>query len=921
MRLIALPVLGLAVLALPVLALLGLACSLPQPSTRSTSAAGDSAARTGQDGAHLTLQDTTGLTLRDRIDLTLSRHIEGQAIGAWFARLEEGGLEREAAALILAWLPTSDLATLDLALLKEHVDVAARSYREAPWRDRLPYEIWLRYVAPHRVSQEPLQHWRGFLHDRLWPIVKDIESMELAALAVNRWCREQVTFISTSGRDMGPLTTLKRGLGRCEEEMILAISALRSVGIPARSCATPYWPFRDNNHAWVEVWADGQWYYAESCNAPRCLNKTWFGRSARRGGFVRSVAYGEFVPEDEPLYRAEKGSTLINSTHVYTNPFLLTATVEDSPEADIYVNVFNFGALRPIAKLRSGTSIEVGAGEYALTAEVDGELLWKIIQGRPGGDTRAILRASDRYDFAISPGFWLRYSEADAAPARDVNLVTDEEMRLHKLRVGARKEDRAKLHSLSESETAARDSLSEKDKKRLDTILEKPMERVSLIFLLLDWFCDIEQREALLAFLELADDKDLLQLDEAAIRAHLDGALAVRHRLEPLGLSVPESLFVANILANRIHRERACDWRSPLPLIELGKDAQSSLERLLAEFRDHVEEVEGGFFGNPMPPQDVWRLGLGTEKDLAVALVGLCRRNGFPARYRNDKVEIWLGEFIRVNPLADNQQEASEERAVEMGTLVIEITRGGLPYARAESYREFMVSRVKEGHLSSPWWDPVLGPQAWDSGDYVLCAVLRVPDGSVHARMRAFHVEPGKETRVSLPVDIDPSGWDPSNLITGASVEATIQALEDCGSQIRSSGTATGRPLPGTGLFFLFEPGEPATRMITALGGLVDRLAQESIQFIPVLVGDGEAQDWSQKLAEAGLEVPLRLDSSGCLRALPEQDAVFEPLTILIVEEEGEQKVQLLRKGLDTTIDATVHLALDFLAAPEGSVR
>ena len=174
------------------------------------------------------------------------------------AGLEAESLERTAAEWILAWLPVSDLATLDLALLREHVFGAVQSHGEAPWREGLPREIWLHYVVPHRASQEPLQPWRRFLHDQLWPIVKDLDSMEQAALAVNRWCREQVTFISTSGRDMGPLTTLKRGLGRCEEEMILTLCALRSVGIPARNCGTPYWPYADNNHAWVEIWADGQ---------------------------------------------------------------------------------------------------------------------------------------------------------------------------------------------------------------------------------------------------------------------------------------------------------------------------------------------------------------------------------------------------------------------------------------------------------------------------------------------------------------------------------------------------------------------------------------------------------------------------------------------------------------------------------------
>ena len=70
-------------------------------------------------------------------------------------------LEHDAANWLLAWLPPSDLADLDLATLREHVDFASDAYRRAPWRDQLPREIWLRYVVPHRVSQEPVQAWRA----------------------------------------------------------------------------------------------------------------------------------------------------------------------------------------------------------------------------------------------------------------------------------------------------------------------------------------------------------------------------------------------------------------------------------------------------------------------------------------------------------------------------------------------------------------------------------------------------------------------------------------------------------------------------------------------------------------------------------------------------------------------------------------
>lgn len=274
-----------------------------------------------------------------RVATVLAHHPQGDSITKWYETLPSGSLEQEAAQWILAWLPDSDLASLDLMLLQEHVTLASRAYRESPWRDQMPRATWLHFVVPHRVSQEPLQPWRRVLAAELAPVVAPYTNMEEAALAVNRRCRQQATYTPTSGRDMGPLTTMKRGLGRCEEEMIFTVCALRAAGIPARTCSTPYWTFQDDNHAWVEIWADGRWYYAESCDDRRCLNDAWFSGAASRAGFVVSEGYGEFDPWPEPLYRQGNGVTVINSTGVYTDPFTLKARVAGDDDVDVFVNL------------------------------------------------------------------------------------------------------------------------------------------------------------------------------------------------------------------------------------------------------------------------------------------------------------------------------------------------------------------------------------------------------------------------------------------------------------------------------------------------------------------------------------------------------------------------------------------------------
>jgi len=835
---------------------------------------------------------------------TLSRHPDGMAIDRWYESLPPGSLEQEAARWILAWLPNSDLATLTLSLLQEHVYGACNTYRNTAWGNRIPKDVWLHFVVPHRVSQEPLQNWRGELGRPLAKVTAEYTSMEEAALAVNRWCREQATYIATSGRDMGPLTTIARGLGRCEEEMILTICAMRAAGIPARACSTPYWTFTDDNHAWVEVWADGGWYYAESCDDRRCLNDAWFSNSASRTGMVRSVGYGEFDPAPEPVYKAEDGVTIVNSTSVYTDPFTLRASVVGDPEAEVYVNVLNYGTLRSIAKIKAGTDIKLGPGSYALTSAYgNSELLLKPITGSPDDILDVSLDpATDIYDTKKSDGFWLTYPDSGSRESRKEVLVSDARDRHHRLLIAAEKANRQKRRMLTETEQAVIDSLPLPLKMEWDTIQEKPCASFSPFVQLLTWYRTEDQRQALTWILADGDDKDLLELSEATVRDHVDLALEARDRLNSLGISVPLDIFRSGLLASRIHKEVYGNWRPAMPEIPVVETVDAYLDLLLETFRSHVKLLPDRYLGNPMAPHHVWQLGTGTKTDLRVAFVGLCRRNGLPARYRHGKVEVWTGEYVAVDPLppTDSPTEDLVDEPTGNGWLDIQITRGGLPYDQAEPYRQFMISRPDKGFLKTPWWDPALGLQTWDAGTFWFCTTMRVPGGSAHGRLTSFTVAEGETTTVTLPLDIDASGWDPGKLVD----DSLVQGLDAAMAFAAGQGN-----WPEQGLFLIFEPGEPATRMIPAVAKLQSRLNAMDLSVVPVMVGEATAAPWVRKLVESGLPSRLYRDPSGVLGTWLADDAAHGPVVALFVE----GKLVLLRSGLDNGIDGSAHLALDSL--------
>ena len=68
----------------------------------------------------------------------------------------------------------------------------------------------------------------------------------------------------------------------CGEESVFLVNALRSVGIPARQVYVPRWSHCDDNHAWVELWCDGKWYFTGACEPLMILNKGWFTNASSR---------------------------------------------------------------------------------------------------------------------------------------------------------------------------------------------------------------------------------------------------------------------------------------------------------------------------------------------------------------------------------------------------------------------------------------------------------------------------------------------------------------------------------------------------------------------------------------------------------------------------------------------------------------
>lgn len=258
----------------------------------------------------------------------------------------------------------------------------------------MPEDIFCNYVLSYRVNKEMLEPHRSFFYELLKHLISD--NTYDTVMNVNRWCAANVSYRSTDERTLSAKTVYLSGFGRCGEESVLLVSALRSVGVACRQVYVPWWSHCDDNHAWVEVWDNGEWHYVGACEPAAIWDTGWFNNAAKRAVLVRSTAL--LIDKDIPNHiQNEVGISYHNETHRYTecDELLLKLCYNKKilSNVDISLNVVNYAELKEIASLTANekgeASISIGRGDVLLSCFYDSMeflvyLNTDIIQSRAG---------------------------------------------------------------------------------------------------------------------------------------------------------------------------------------------------------------------------------------------------------------------------------------------------------------------------------------------------------------------------------------------------------------------------------------------------------------------------------------------------------------------------------------------------------
>ena len=284
-------------------------------------------------------------------------------------------------------MAANDVLAFPVEMLADYVSATLAAYDAIDYVKAIPQEIFFPYVLYHRVNSECLDGSRSQLMAQIMPYVQG-KTMTKAALAVNYWCYAQATYTPADDRTLGPLAVMRRAMGRCGEESVLAVAALRSAGIPARQVYCPRWSHCDDNHAWVEVWVDGDWHYLGACEPEAVLDKGWFTAAASRAMLVHTKQWlcleAGSALQTTPIYQE------ISCTARYADLQTLRVQIVDGgvpqPGVPVAFQILNYSELftlhRGYTDQNGLVCFETGRGDLCVYVYWGGKMLLRKVDMR-----------------------------------------------------------------------------------------------------------------------------------------------------------------------------------------------------------------------------------------------------------------------------------------------------------------------------------------------------------------------------------------------------------------------------------------------------------------------------------------------------------------------------------------------------------
>ncbi|MBO4489024.1 MAG: transglutaminase domain-containing protein [Bacteroidales bacterium] len=649
--------------------------------------------------------------------------------------------KEQALDFLYTYMPQSDRADYDRAFFKMQVDYAFLARETFSWGKTIPDDIFKHFVLVYRVNNEDLDTARAFIFHQLRDRIKDM-SMYDAALEVNHWCHEHVDYQPADVRTSAPLATIRTSHGRCGEESTLTVTALRAVGIPARQCYTPRWAHCDDNHAWVEVWVDGKWWFLGACEPDPDLNMGWFAYPSTRTMMVHTNVFGDYHGPEE-VNKKTPYYSCINVLSNYADTVHLTVTVVDEQhkpikEALVRFKLYNYAEYYTLAaKLtdeNGQASLVTGKGDLLVWVSKGDLYNFYKVDGRVENERTIVFTPREK------PWEKLELSEdledivdlTIVPPMGNPDLPTPDPVR--QARCDQRKQYEDSLREAYRATFPTPASLTSMgfhnenftDEELYDVIRRSEGNHAE-IMAFLNKHPQKEPGLYLKEFVAALADKDLRDTKAET----LESQLTYYH----VG-DYPLDVFLKGILPARISNELIRDWQGVLSH-GFGLVWRDHSVKTIYEFvkKSIVVDPDCNYYNCPISPAGVIHLGRSDAHSRDIFFVALCRAFNVPAYMDNSNGDIFAWENGKWNLVT------FEEKPTEEYKTLILFNPNRMGY-----YTQYTLQRFENGEFVSFDFendprvetDPIV--LSVPAGYYCLSLGERQPDGSVLSQMQFFDV-------------------------------------------------------------------------------------------------------------------------------------------------------------------------------------
>ena len=678
--------------------------------------------------------------------------------------------EEEALKFLYAYMPIADITDYTKAYHLNNVRTALRTRKEMPWGNKVPELLFRHFVLPMRVNNEPLDSSRTIFYRELKERVKGL-SMKDAILEVNHWCHEKVTYEPSDSRTSSPLQSIRTGRGRCGEESTFTVSALRAIGIPARQVYTPRWAHTDDNHAWVEAWADGKWYFFGACEPEPVLNLGWFNAPASRAMLMHTRAFGDYQGPEEVMLRTNN-FTEINLIDNYGSAARVDFKVIDMEgksvdDAKVEFKIYNYAefvtAVSKYTDRQGDTFLSAGKGDMIVWASKDGRFGYTKVSF--GKDKNVTIQ--------------LAYDDRHTPKEQDLDIIPPAE--------------NAVIPTVTNTQKAENNKrLAQEDALRNAYIATFPTEEsmknyrfpAAIPYIIKargNWRTIqtfVEKHEGnidrALKLLSTLTDKDLRDMPMDILEDNMNATSnEVSPRVEYEMILKPYKKFFA-----KVFRKDAQKFRNdPSLLVDwIKKNIKLNPDTRAMQI--------------PQTPISVWESRITDDRGRDIFFVDVARSLGIEAQ--KDLV-TWKLQYKKGKDWVDVDFDTSVQEAAKTGKLILDYS----PTEYLDDpkyYTHFTISKIiygrtwimnfEEGQLDmgggATWANTFKKGATLDEGTYLLVTGQRMADGSVMAHTQFFTIEPGKTTRQKLDVRQESEGikvigsFNSENLIEKDGKEVSI---------------------------------------------------------------------------------------------------------------------------------------------------